>query len=131
MTQHRYGYTKHAEQCAHCDEQVSAALRFYEIREEPPEVLELECGHIWHRTIVPESTDWTRDADIPALSDDVGKSQQNEWLALRDLVNEQADDAGLWFGAKAASEAYLQQELRRLHAAVEAAIPGMFERDRG
>lgn len=39
--------------------------------------------------------------------------------ALR-LVSEQAEDGGLWFVAHSASEAYLQQELRRLHAAVEA-----------
>lgn len=38
---------------------------------------------------------------------------------LRALVSEQADDPGLWFVAETAAEAYLQQELRRLHAAVE------------
>lgn len=36
------------------------------------------------------------------------------------LVREQAEDDGLWFRAQTASEAYLQQELRRLHAVVEA-----------
>jgi hypothetical protein len=35
------------------------------------------------------------------------------------LVNEQANDDGLWFIAATVSEAYLQQELRRLHAEVE------------
>ena len=35
------------------------------------------------------------------------------------LVNAQAEDAGLWFNAQTAPEAYLQQALRRLHAAVE------------
>ena len=35
------------------------------------------------------------------------------------VVQEQANDAGLWFVALTAAEAYLQQELRRLHAAVE------------
>lgn len=35
------------------------------------------------------------------------------------LVKKQADDHGLWFTAKTAPEAYLQQELRRLHAAIE------------
>jgi hypothetical protein len=38
--------------------------------------------------------------------------------ALR-LVRTQAEDEGLWFDAQTAPEAYLQQELRRLHAAVE------------
>lgn len=37
----------------------------------------------------------------------------------RRLVDEQAEDEGLWFIAETAAEAYLQQELRRLHAAVE------------
>lgn len=35
------------------------------------------------------------------------------------IVAAQAEDEGLWFEPGAASEAYLQQELRRLHAAVE------------
>jgi hypothetical protein len=35
------------------------------------------------------------------------------------LVNEQANDDGLWFIAATVSEAYLQRELRRLHAEVE------------
>ena len=39
---------------------------------------------------------------------------------LRKMVNEQAEDDGLWFRAETAPEAYLQQELRRLHHAVEA-----------
>lgn len=38
------------------------------------------------------------------------------------LVDEQAEDEGLWFIARTAPEAYLQQELRRLHAAVESAL---------
>lgn len=35
------------------------------------------------------------------------------------VVEDQAEDDGLWFVARTAPEAYLQQELRRLHAAVE------------
>ena len=37
----------------------------------------------------------------------------------RHMVLIQAEDEGLWFEAKTAPEAYLQQELRRLHAAIE------------
>lgn len=47
-------------------------------------------------------------------------------LALRDaltearaVVEEQAEDEGLWFVAQTAPEGYLQAALRRLHAAVE------------
>jgi hypothetical protein len=39
--------------------------------------------------------------------------------AAQQVVSEQAEDEGLWFAAATASEAYLQQALRRLHAAVE------------
>ena len=38
---------------------------------------------------------------------------------IRALVSAQADDDGLWFEAKTAPEAYLQQELRRLHELIE------------
>jgi hypothetical protein len=38
---------------------------------------------------------------------------------IKTLVDEQANDPGLWFQAQTASEAYLQQELRRLHEAIE------------
>jgi len=42
--------------------------------------------------------------------------------AIRELVDQQAADEGLWFKAKTAPEAYLQRELRRLHAAIEAKV---------
>jgi len=37
-----------------------------------------------------------------------------------DLVRAQAEDAGLWFQATTAAEAYLQQAIRNLHTAIEA-----------
>ena len=37
---------------------------------------------------------------------------------IREIVNQQAEDGGLWFEATTAPEAYLQQELRRLHEIV-------------
>ena len=42
-------------------------------------------------------------------------------IKILETVLEQAEDDGLWFNAKYASEAYLQQELRRLHAVIERA----------
>jgi hypothetical protein len=39
---------------------------------------------------------------------------------LRALVDEQAEDEGLWFIDCTCSEAYLQAALRRLHAEIEA-----------
>ena len=44
--------------------------------------------------------------------------------AIRALVDRQAEDGGLWFVARTAPEAYLQQELRRLHALVESVTEG-------
>lgn len=43
---------------------------------------------------------------------------------VRAIIREQANDEGLWFvsarvGGRSAAEEYLQQALRRLHAAVE------------
>ncbi len=46
---------------------------------------------------------------------------------IRALVDEQAEDEGLWalypMGEQPIMEAYLQQELRRLHALVEGVTP--------
>jgi len=41
---------------------------------------------------------------------------------LKTLVDQQAEDKGLWFFARTAPEAYLQQELRKLHALCEECI---------
>jgi hypothetical protein len=43
--------------------------------------------------------------------------------ALRELLDDQAADRGLWFDAKTCPEAYLQNALRRLHAAIEGTPP--------
>jgi hypothetical protein len=38
---------------------------------------------------------------------------------LQEIVDEQAEDAGLWFIARTASEDYLQRALRELHKVIE------------
>lgn len=43
--------------------------------------------------------------------------------AARIIVDEQAGDDGLWFIAETCAEAYVQQALRRLHAAIEGKTP--------
>jgi len=40
-------------------------------------------------------------------------------MTARELVNDQAEDSGLWFTALTAPEAYVQRALRQLHEAVE------------
>lgn len=42
--------------------------------------------------------------------------------SMQAAAAEQANDEGLWFSAVYASEAYLQQELRRLHTVIEGAV---------
>lgn len=44
-------------------------------------------------------------------------------IAIKALVEEQANDDGLWFIAETVAEAYLQQALRRLHAVIEGKSP--------
>ncbi len=46
-------------------------------------------------------------------------SPEGRLLFLRAVIDGQASDPGLWFTAQTATEAYLQQELRRLHAVIE------------
>ena len=41
---------------------------------------------------------------------------------LREMSSAMAEDDGLWFRAETAAEAYLQQELRKLCAAIESAF---------
>ena len=41
---------------------------------------------------------------------------------IQGVVDAQADDEGLWFVTTTASEAYLQQGLRTLHAFIESAF---------
>jgi hypothetical protein len=48
------------------------------------------------------------------------KRLEGELAAIRELVNKQAEDEGLWFVAATGPEAYLQQELSKLHAVIEA-----------
>ena len=45
-------------------------------------------------------------------------AERQRWRAVREVVDRQVEDDCLWFTARTAPEAYLQQELRTLHAAV-------------
>ena len=44
---------------------------------------------------------------------------------IQAVVNEQAEDEGLWFNHKYATEDYLQQALRRLHGVIEENTDGI------
>lgn len=67
-----------------------------------------------------------RDRAIKAKSpsaDMTEMSPEDVISALRDIVDEQASDARLWFQAEHITEATLQSELRRIHAAIEGISP--------
>ena len=81
-----------------------------------------ECPHVWknllrntytcsrvHGFLNPD----TIHKDCPY------KGKEDRIAQIKKLVNEQAEDEGLWFEAKYASEAYLQKALRRLHKIIE------------
>jgi hypothetical protein len=59
--------------------------------------------------------------DIDELRAQIAKheSSTRRLLKIIAVVNEQAEDHGLWFNAVYTTEAYLQQALRRLHAVIE------------
>lgn len=46
-------------------------------------------------------------------------TQQEKIERVLNMVEHQANDDALWFVATLVTEQYLQQELRRLHAAIE------------
>lgn len=62
-------------------------------------------------------------AHDPSTVEGVIEAAARTTLQARQLVTTQAEDDGLWFEAETAPEAYLQQELRRLHAVVESVEP--------
>lgn len=51
------------------------------------------------------------------------ETTQCQLSKIRALVDDQADDEGLWYIPDRASEAYIQQEFRKLHALVEMHVP--------
>lgn len=68
---------------------------------------------------------------LTAWAQQMGIQRQDEQLrdsvrakAILDFVAKQAEDEGLWLVARTAPEAYLQKELRRLHAAIEESYRG-------
>lgn len=62
------------------------------------------------------------EAERDRLSAAVAQAEAARGEAQR-LVAKQAEDAGLWFIAERATEAYLQRALRRLHAIIERKSP--------
>lgn len=56
-------------------------------------------------------------------NNDPRKNTSREHSSAYMLVQKQAEDEGIWFIAQTAAEAYLQQELRRLHATIEREEP--------
>lgn len=65
--------------------------------------------------------EWDEPIDHEDLNEaaDTIESLLAEGTRIRAVVDEQAEDEGLWFEAQTAPEAYLQSELRRLHEVIE------------
>ena len=59
-----------------------------------------------------------------SAGDGPAEPTRTAWQIVRRIVDRQAGDLGLWYEAETASEAYVQKELRVLHAAVERATGG-------
>jgi len=76
-----------------------------------------------HADALEENARLTRECEFHAKQcarvDELRHRAEAELAKLRQMVAQQAEDEGLWFNAATAPEAYLQQELRKLHAAVE------------
>ena len=69
-----------------------------------------------YRMVATSEGHWEFKTDLAIAALERALAQPN---TAQQVVDEQAEDEGLWFRAQTAAEAYLQQELRRLHAAVE------------
>ena len=80
----------------------------------------LECDEPWSKRLERQ-----RDQSLAALTELVAivRRQEAELQETFALVDEQAEDEGLWSihisGRQPIAEAYLQQALRRLHEAIE------------
>lgn len=59
-------------------------------------------------------------ATKPRVDPDTLTMSRADFEGILQFVSAQAEDDGLWFIAESASEAYLQQELRKLHTKIEA-----------
>ena len=56
---------------------------------------------------------------LTAVVDTARAEERKRWRTVQQVVDQQAEDEVLGFTARTAPEAYLQQELRKLHAAVK------------
>ncbi len=76
-------------------------------------------GDKWSDELLIECCDINIAAALKATAEKARLEERAAARLVMEIVNTQAEDEGLWFIAQFASEAYLQQELRRLHSAVE------------
>lgn len=85
--------------------------------------IELDCGHIRMNLVnYPETGSTVCRAcmlEKRIIEAEREKVRVEALYDIKTLVDNQANDSGLWFRAQTAPEGYLQQELRRLHAVIE------------
>jgi hypothetical protein len=80
------------------------------------------------RALVKEYRDIYPNAGWPALPEAIRLAEaalrgQMDEAAIKAVVDDQANDDGLWFIPVTITEDYLQRALRRLHAAIEGKSP--------
>ena len=90
----------------------------YPIRHGVPAMDRCKCGGVRHWHAMPPYGCDDCDCAEFVLDEDWREPDRSD-TELQALVDEQADDEMLWFQVTTVPEAYLQQELRRLHAAIE------------
>ena len=78
---------------------------------------ELTAGYAQGMNQAADESDILRNKLVAAQAINEHMQKRNETLEA--VVNEQCEDGGLWFDAMSAPEAYVQQELLRLHRIIE------------
>src|SRR5438034_358556 len=72
----------------------------------------------WHAIVECVSAAYDHPEPRPVV-DTARAEERKRWRTVQQVVDQQAEDEVLGFTARTAPEAYLQQELRKLHAAVK------------
>ncbi len=68
---------------------------------------------------IPHSIDGKVVAAVKAQYQSTALAALSEMQKMMDVINQQAEDDGIWFIAETITEDYLQSELRRLQLCVE------------
>jgi Lar family restriction alleviation protein len=85
--------------------------------------IESEARAALEQETVSDERDGVAAERSAARSEHKSAGRDSAWDALRKMSAAMAEDYGLWFKAETCAEAYVQQELRKLCAAIEGVSP--------